>query len=112
MTKQHPNDANDSVRQEESLSEDELFQKLTAKMETEVSDMPDVATRRGFLQKMAVASSVVPAAVLLMPMDTPKVEASGECTTDTCSVCQECVTDTCILCQECVLLGLCGHWRS
>jgi hypothetical protein len=51
MTKQHHNDANDSVRQEESLSEDELFQKLTTKMEAEVSDMPNIATRRGFFAK-------------------------------------------------------------
>ena len=74
----------------------ELFRELKDVMEKEVEDMPHVATRREFLQKIAVSSFVVPTAILLMAADA---EADFCCI----APCVQCITDCCIgLCVTCV----------
>jgi hypothetical protein len=115
---------------EEYQLEEELFQRLTSEMELEVLNMPNVATRRGILQKIASTSVVVPAAILLMATGTQNAEGCGEgctipcrnCITDCCFFCQNCITDTCWLwideacpgCLNCVDQGRvgCGAGRN
>lgn len=91
---------------EETQEEKELFEHIKSVMQKEVDELPNVATRRAFLQKIATYSTMVPATILLMSTDSKRAEACWECTTDGCCIapCVECITDCCVagICVECI----------
>ena len=101
---------NDSLLEDQI--KEELFQELKGVMEKEVAEMPLVATRREFLQKIAVCTAVVPAGIVAM--------ALGPQTLAGCSFCDEYNGQriTCWFCDErsgvktCTISVDCGDCNS